>query len=88
MSVLTEGEGDGLRNMTEGIMRRYELAHEPAPTLLYVDRDCCSARGKPKAVTLFAPWKSLVVRLNIWHFMRRIARGVTTKHSSFTPLSW
>ena len=78
MSVLTVGEGEALRAMTEGIVRRYELAREPPPTLLYVDRDCCSSMGQPKILSMFAPW-TMAVRLDIWHYMRRIASGVTTE---------
>ena len=78
MSVLTVGEGEGLRAMTEGIVRRYELAKEPPPTLLYVDRDCCALKGQAKILSMFAPWR-MAVRLDIWHYMRRIARGVTTE---------
>jgi hypothetical protein len=45
------------------------------PTLLYVDRDCCSSSTLK---SMFADWPDLVIRLDIWHFMRRIADGVTT----------
>ncbi|XP_061621431.1 uncharacterized protein LOC133474111 [Phyllopteryx taeniolatus] len=71
MSGLTVAEGVGL---SSGLMRRYREAGQ----LLYVDRDCCSATGKSKVAAMFADWKELMVRLDVWHLMRRFARGVTT----------
>ena len=72
MSVMTVNEGTGLENMANGLMRRYSLAGVSPPEVLYVDRDCCST-GKAKK--LFSLWDNLVIRLDIWHFMRRIAAG-------------
>ena len=40
MSVLTGGEGFGLKKLTEGLIRRYHDAVVPAPLVLYTDRDC------------------------------------------------
>ena len=45
-SVLTTGEGAGLRSLCQGIVRRYHDASEPEPEVIYVDRDCCSVSGK------------------------------------------
>ncbi|CAL8354837.1 unnamed protein product [Merluccius merluccius] len=45
--------------------------------VLYVDRDCCAAVGK-SSVHEMQEWRELVVRLDVWHLMRRFARGVTT----------
>ncbi|XP_056328978.1 uncharacterized protein LOC130241304 isoform X1 [Danio aesculapii] len=78
MCVLTEAEGDGLLPMCSGLVERYRRAGEVPPQLLYVDRDCCSATGKGKAAAMFTEWDQLIVRLDIWHFMRRFAVGVTT----------
>ena len=75
MSVLTAGEGSGLRSMASGIIRRYELASVPPPVLLYTDRDCC---GERKVSSLFTAWETLNIRLDVWHFMRRFAVGCTT----------
>ena len=44
-SILTTGEGAALRDMCQGIVRRYRDAGEPAPEIIYVDRDCCSQSG-------------------------------------------
>ncbi len=76
--VLTATEGDGLLPMCSGLVERYNRAGEAPPKVLYVDRDCCSATGKGKAAALFAEWDQLAVRLDVWHFMRRFAVGVTT----------
>mgnify|MGYP001554193553 CR=1 FL=1 len=48
ISVLTEKEGDGLRDMAKGLQQRYRNAGEEPPVLLYVDRDCCNAQGQNK----------------------------------------
>lgn len=43
MSVLTDAESfSALRRMAEGLMCRYKTAGQPAPKILYTDRDCCS----------------------------------------------
>lgn len=86
MCVLTEGEGKGLLPMCSGLVDRYRRAGEAPPQVLYVDRDCCSAGGKGKAAAMFSEWDQLVVRLDLWHFMRRIAVGVTTDcHPLYGP---
>ncbi|KAM4596304.1 uncharacterized protein V3H82_015439 [Fundulus diaphanus] len=46
---------------------------------MYVDRDCCSPHGQSQVRAMFAEWRELQVRLDIWHFMRRFAAGVTTE---------
>ncbi|KAK9518579.1 hypothetical protein VZT92_023881 [Zoarces viviparus] len=79
MSVLTVAEGYGLQEMTSGLVRRYSLAKEEPPLALYVDRDCCSVTGGSAAAALFPEWTQLVVRLDIWHFIRRLAAMVTTE---------
>lgn len=43
MSVLTVGEGSGLKLMLDGLVKRYRNAGVPPPKALYVDRDCCGA---------------------------------------------
>ncbi|CAL8358257.1 unnamed protein product [Merluccius merluccius] len=79
MSVLTDTEGSGLLSMAAGLVRRYRDAGVEPPQLLYVDRDCCSSHGTSKAAAVFKEWDKLVVRLDIWHLMRRYASGVTTE---------
>ncbi|KAI4905920.1 hypothetical protein NFI96_030119 [Prochilodus magdalenae] len=78
MSVLTAHEGAGLLPMAAGLMGRYADAGVPPPKLLYVDRDCCSGTGRSRAAAMFHKWEELVVRLDVWHLMRRFAVGVTT----------
>ncbi|XP_057189356.1 uncharacterized protein LOC130554003 [Triplophysa rosa] len=75
MSVLTASEGFGLAPMAAGIIKRYRDAGVPPPELLYVDRDCCGSTYLKK---MFEEWTNMEVRLDIWHFMRRIAVGCTT----------
>ncbi|KAK9963911.1 hypothetical protein ABG768_005130 [Culter alburnus] len=78
MSVLTSHKGQGLLPMTTGLVRRYEAAGVAPPTLLYVDQDCCSSVGTSRAAAMFSGWSDLVVRLDVWHFMRRFAAGLHT----------
>ncbi|MGH0120698.1 UNVERIFIED_CONTAM: hypothetical protein FKN15_031627 [Acipenser sinensis] len=79
MSVLTSHKGEGLLPMAAGLMQRYQKAGEAPPKLLYVDRDCCSLGGVSKAAAMFPEWDQLVVRLDVWHLMRRFAAGCTTE---------
>ncbi|XP_014038307.1 uncharacterized protein [Salmo salar] len=86
VSVLTAGEGDGLLPMVAGLMERYRLAGVAPPQLMYVDRDCCSSFGGSKTAAMYNEWDQLVVRLDIWHLMRRFASGVTTEsHQLYGP---
>ncbi|XP_056614654.1 uncharacterized protein LOC130429852 [Triplophysa dalaica] len=78
MSVLTSHEGQGLLPMTIGLVNRYKSAGVPPPHVLYLDRDCCSAMGTSRAGAMFVGWDDLVVRLDVWHFLRRFAAGLHT----------
>ncbi|KAM9341424.1 uncharacterized protein ABDE67_015347 [Symphorus nematophorus] len=78
MSILMDSEGDGLLPMVAGLMRRYRDAGKAPPQVLYVDWDCCAAIGQCKISAMFGEWDQLVVHLDVWHLMRRFARGVTT----------
>ncbi|XP_028302781.1 uncharacterized protein LOC114463434 [Gouania willdenowi] len=87
ISVLTVAEGNGLKAMAQGLMRRYKQAGVEPPVALYVDRDCCcsSQDGRSAAGRMFSEWSTLKVRLDIWHFMRRLAGVVTTdSHPLYT----
>ena len=75
-SVLTMGEGHGLSNMLVGVIKRYTKAEEKSPDVIYVDRDCCGASPLQHVLNA-SSWKA-VLRLDIWHFMRRIATGCST----------
>ena len=80
MSVLTESESAmGLEMMAEGLMDRYRKAEQEPPYIIYTDRDCCNIEGQSKIHRLFSRWESVQVRLDVWHFMRRIALGVTSE---------
>uniref|UniRef100_A0AAV2JMW0 Transposase n=1 Tax=Knipowitschia caucasica TaxID=637954 RepID=A0AAV2JMW0_KNICA len=75
MSVLTASEGWGLAKMAEGLVNRYKQANFAPPRVLYTDRDCCKNSHLHK---IFGGWPNLCIRLDVWHFMRRIAVGCTT----------
>ncbi|XP_068594396.1 uncharacterized protein [Cebidichthys violaceus] len=84
-SVLTVQEGPGLDSMVSGVMERYRQADVPPPVLLYVDCGCCKSEGPSKLQTRFAAWPDLHIRLDIWHFMRRLAVGCTTDAHTLYP---
>ena len=80
-TVFTASEGEGLRTMCQGLVRRYQVYNQPEPRVLYVDH----VRGGSKVTELFTPWKT-AVRLDVWHFMRRLAVGVVTdSHILYAP---
>lgn len=63
-----------------GLMERYAKALQPNPVVLYTDRDCCKAGDeKSKFQQLFHRWENLLVRLDSWHFMRRISKACTNE---------
>ena len=79
-SVLTVSEAQpSLQKMGDGLVARYTKAGQPPPELLYTDRDCCCESGPSKYHALFAAWDHLCVRLDIWHYMRRLAAGCTSE---------
>ena len=90
MSVLTTAEGPGLRDMARGLQERYQRAGNEPPKVLYVDRDCCRRDGETCATAaLFPAWPHLTVRLDTWHFMRRLAAGVTSEsHPLYPDFMW
>jgi hypothetical protein len=79
MSVLTASEGQGLKAMAQGLVKRYRDADEAPPSAIYVDRDCCClAEDRQSLISaIFAPWQS-TIRLDIWHFIRRFSVGCST----------
>jgi hypothetical protein len=78
--ILTTSEAnDSLKEFAEGLMTRYARAGASPPVVLYTDRDCCCAGGPSKLQVLFHNWNDLKVRLDIWHFMRRLAVGCTSE---------
>ncbi|ESO96259.1 hypothetical protein LOTGIDRAFT_176615, partial [Lottia gigantea] len=80
MSVLTTSESvDSLREMAEGLMSRFENSQKDLPKCLYTDRECCNQDGPSKFKVLFSKWTDLKIRLDIWHFMRRLALGCTSE---------
>lgn len=87
ISVLTAQEGAGLDLMADGLVRRYQQAGVDPPAVLYVDCGCCTVAGpdETKLKARFSGWPDLIVRLDIWHFMRRIAVGCTTDAHQLYP---
>ena len=80
VSVLTASESwENLQGLADGLMQRYRSAGQSAPQLLYTERDCCCGSGPSKYVSLFSSWDTLHVRLDIWHWMRRMGGGCTTE---------
>ena len=81
MCVLTTSESvPSLKSMADGLVQRYRDAGVAPPKVIYTDRDCCSDFGLSKYRVLFEEWgEELYVRLDIWHFMRRLAGGVTSE---------
>ena len=57
------------------------------PVALYVDCGCCTEKAAgTKLKARFSGWEKLIVRLDIWHFMRRMAQGCTTDAHQLYPL--
>ncbi|XP_061107847.1 uncharacterized protein LOC133135094 [Conger conger] len=86
ISVLTADEGGGIDAMTAGLVERYRRAGVAPPTLLYVDSHCCKEAGDTKLKQRFSGWPNLIIRLDIWHFIRRLAGGVTTDAHQLYPI--
>ncbi|CAK6959843.1 uncharacterized protein LOC117764855, partial [Scomber scombrus] len=86
MSVLTAQEGAGLDLMAADLVKRYQQAGVDHPVALYVDCGCCADGGETKLSARFKGWPALCIRLDIWHFMRRLAVGCTTNAHQLYPL--
>ncbi|KAK0140296.1 hypothetical protein N1851_022771 [Merluccius polli] len=88
ISVLTAQEGPGLDRMVSDLIRRYSEAGVAPPLLLYMDCGCCREAGvETKLKARFSGWPDLLIRLDIWHFLRRLAAGCTTDaHSLYLRL--
>ena len=79
-SVITSSESSSaLQPVADGLMDRYAKAGVAPPVLLYTDWDCCKQGGPSAYQLLFHRWSDLIVRLDIWHFMRRLALGCTSE---------
>ena len=79
MTVLTTSEViSALQPMADGLMSRYKCHKQPHPTVIYTDCDCCSSQKLSKYQVLFHKW-DLCIRLDIWHYMRRITVGCMTE---------
>ena len=87
ISVLSAQEGPALDRMATGLICRYSNAGVAPPQLLYVDCDCCrEGRGQTKLKERFGGWPDLIVKLDIYHFMRRLASGCTKDAHPLYPV--
>lgn len=79
--IKTSESAAALQNMADGLTKRYKDAAADPPRVLYTDRDCCSGtEGRPsKYQILFSEWNGMLVRLDIFHFLRRFAVDVTSE---------
>lgn len=74
--ISTAQEGSGSENMASDLIKRYTNAG-----------GWCSEAGRTKLGNQ-VQWVDLVIRLDIWHFMRRIAVGCTTDaHQRYAKLN-
>ena len=72
--MLTTQEGAGLDLMAADLVKRYQQAGVDSPVSLYVDCGCCTETGETKLKARFSGWPDITIRLDIWHFMRRLAK--------------
>ncbi|KAL1265147.1 hypothetical protein QQF64_003174 [Cirrhinus molitorella] len=87
ISVLTAQEGPALDTMAADLIRRYSNAGVAPPQLLYIDCQCCrEGTGQSKLKQRFGGWPDLVVKLDIYHFMRRLASGCTKDAHPLYPI--
>lgn len=68
-----------LKPMADGLVKRFKDASQQPPWVLYTDRECCGVDNGSKYNHLFESWPNLIVRLDIYHFMRRFALAVTSE---------
>ncbi|TWW68633.1 hypothetical protein D4764_19G0004310, partial [Takifugu flavidus] len=70
--------------MAEGLTERYQRAGEAAPGPMHVDRGCCRALGVSSLEQLFDKWvdRGMLIRLDIFHWIRRFDAAVRTDHHS------
>lgn len=86
-SVLTAWGGSALDRMVAGVMARYLWAGVAPPLLLYVASGCCASGGPSQMQARFGDWPDLHVRLDVGHFLRRLAAGCTT-HTHLLALTF
>ncbi|XP_060927146.1 uncharacterized protein LOC133001557 [Limanda limanda] len=78
ISVLTAQEGPAVDIMAADLIRRHSNAGVAPPQLLYVNTECCrEGTVQTKLKQRFGGWPDLIVRLDIYHFMKRLASGCT-----------
>ena len=82
ISVCTASEQtEALQKMADGLIERYRQAGKPPPRLIYTDRDCCDGAGnlsKPIKRLFEHAWPDLLVKEDIWHWMRRLGKCATS----------
>ena len=68
-----------LKPMADGLVKRYNAAGQCPPRVLYTDCECCGDQRSSRYNQLFEAWPDLMVRLDIYHYLRRFAQGVTSE---------
>ncbi|XP_044026052.1 uncharacterized protein LOC122863539 [Siniperca chuatsi] len=86
ISVLTAQEGAGLDMMAADLVKRYQQAGVDPPVALYVDCGCCTEAGETKLKARFSGWPHLTIRLDIWHFICRLALVCATDAHQLYPV--
>ncbi|KAJ8280900.1 hypothetical protein GJAV_G00060730 [Gymnothorax javanicus] len=80
-------QGPSLDLMVAGHIRRYSEAGVAPPKLRHVDCGCCvKAEGETKLKPSFGGWPDIVVKLDIYYFMRRLAAGVAKDAHTLYPI--
>lgn len=80
ISIMTSSESmAALKPMANGLVKRYKDADQCPPRVLYTDRECCGEQNSSRYNQLFEAWPELLVCLDIYHYMRRFAQGVTSE---------
>ena len=69
--------------MANGLQERYKSAKVSPSSVLYIELDCYSESGNTRYHSLFHTWEGLLVRLDVWHFMKRFRDACTSQAHPF-----
>ena len=87
--VTTSESMHSLQVLVEGIISRFSKANVHPPVRLYPERECCATQeGASNYQWLFCVCENLLVGLDIFHFMRHLAIGVTNESHHCTLSLW
>ena len=69
ISALSSSEStSSLKPMADGLVKRFQVACVEPPQIINTDRDCCGS-DQSRFNSLFNSWESMLVPLDIFHFM-------------------